>query len=282
MEILKTVLLAVIQALTEFLPLSSSGFVQSVSCLSGFDTVNAEFLSAFLHIPALIIVIVIFKKSIFELGQEFLELFKDLFRGKFRNVQRTENRNSLFCLMISTAVLILFAPLGISGTFKAVKPASLLIINGIGFLVCGFVIFLVHSGLLNVKKSKDISFICALLVGVVQGVSLILPGFSRFGSTVAITTLFGVPKQKAVKYSFIAAVPALVINLVSCFSILQKTTNEISVGALIIGFAVCFIASFLASRLVVLTFNDKGFKAFGYINSVLGIVLTVAGAVLSF
>lgn len=280
MKILELVIIALFQSFSEFFPVSSSGLVQSLSSALGMDSAYAVFISAFLHIPTLVVVIWVFRRSLFKLFTDILFFISALIFEKKTLKDKIRTNIDAFSFLVSCFVMALFFPLGLSGTFKNIEPNLLILINAIGFLICGFFIFFSESGLLKIKTSDDVNIFCSVMLGFVQGVSLVLPGFSRIGSSLAVSTLFGMEKQKAVRCAFVLGVPSTFINVCSCFSVLSSVKEPVSLLTLFFTLFLCLIFSFIAVKALSLLFKSKGFRIYGYLNTAIGVVLTVVGSVL--
>ena len=281
MSNLASVILAVIQGITEFIPVSSAGFVKSVAFLSGADAVNAEALSVILHMATTVAAIFFFRKLLFDLLNEAKNSISDVITGRFslKFSSMSEIRKMFLMLLLSSFVTVLVLPLIFKNPFVSLDKGRFLLFGGIGFLLSGFIIFFSNSGFLKVNKS-DITPVSAILIGLAQCFSMIVPGFSRLAVTTALGSLFGVSNQKSLRYSIILNIPFSLIQGFSMINLINGTQAIISVNQLLISFVCCLILSFFSILLITLSFNEKFFKMFGLINTLLGISATVGGVII--
>jgi undecaprenyl-diphosphatase len=220
MQIIQDVILGVIQGLTEFLPVSSSGHLTIAQHLMGMED-GGIFLDVMLHIGTLVAVFVFYHKLIWRLIKAFFSMIKDIFTGKFKWKDMDGDRNLIVMLVIGLIPLVLlFAP--IPGTGMKIKDfAEVFAGDKQYFIVVGFSL-LVTSILLalgiflnkrnsagkHFKKSNDDSYyqgngrkrygvLDAVTVGIGQCFAAVFPGLSRSGTTLAVGEMRGINKQAA-------------------------------------------------------------------------------------
>ncbi len=277
MNLIEAIILALIQSVTEFLPVSSSGLVYGLSALFKIDYVTVDLLSAVLHIGSLFAVVLYFRKTFYDLLLEIKEIVKDIINGRFSvdDDSFSTNRRMLFSLIISTCVSAIVV-LVLNSVFSP-KPKMLLLISGIFFLVTGFIIFLSES--LKKPLSNGYSTKFSLVAGIFQGLSFVLPGFSRFATTVSAGSIFGISKQNAIRYSFVFSVPAMVVSCIVSIVKVSSSNVLVPVIPILIGFLLTVFFGFVFIRLISKLFKNKLFNAFGFINTLIGIVFMLVGVV---
>ncbi len=251
MEILEAVLLGIIQGLTEFLPISSSGHLSLASML-GFSN-NEEQLAMFvvLHMGTLGAVIWGMRREI-------------------RDVC-TKSRNMIAPIAASTIIT------GIIGLLlKKVIENSISsgIIVGTGFIITTVLLI---TGEIIFKRtqspSEEISVKKGLLIGFLQGIAAI-PGISRSGSTIAAGLFAGLTKEKAVAYSFLISIPAVTgAFLLEAADIM----NLKGIIAPIAGFISAFISGYAALLLLFRIVKSRYYAVFGVYTFILGITVLIYG-----
>ncbi len=224
MSLIQSILMGLIQGLTEFLPVSSSGHLAIFKILFHVQTDTGILFDVLLHVGTLIAVCVVFYKDILRLIVEFVKMLLDLCCNLgifFQNLRTKEGisyrriiRNSYrkFVLLIVIATI----PTGIIGFVGAdlvTAAAEILLIPGICLIVTAILLFISDRIPDGHKKPKDISCTNGFVIGICQGLAT-LPGLSRSGTTIAACVISGFDRKFAVKYSFILSIPAILGALV--------------------------------------------------------------------
>ena len=181
MSIINAIFQAVIQGLTEFLPVSSSGHLSLYQHFTGNSGEGALFFSAILHLGTLVAVFIAFRDTIWELIKEFIALVKDIFTGKFSFKNMNAPRRMIVMIFISCLCLIPFAIF--KDWFEGIAEDSSIFAEGLCFLYTAAILFMSDRCTKGSKKPGDIKTKDAVTVGLFQGVAL-LPGVSRSGSTI--------------------------------------------------------------------------------------------------
>lgn len=196
--LIKAVILGIVEGLTEFLPISSTGHLILAGSLLGFDGDSAKVFDVAIQTGAMFAVIVYFRKRIISVIQG---LFKD----------PTANRFAI-------NILIAFMPAAVLGVLFASKIKQFLfypIPVAIALIVGGVVIMIVEYSQRNKQSEKRISdvdqltYLDALKLGIAQAFALI-PGTSRSGATIMGGMLFGLTRKAATEFSFYLAIPTLI------------------------------------------------------------------------
>ena len=226
----EAIIQGIIQGLTEFLPVSSSGHLAIAQHIFGMTEDNL-FFSVMLHIGTLAAVVGVYIKLIVGLLKEFGLMVKDIFTGKFRWSTMNTKRNMVMMLIIGLLPLfLLFLP--IPGTDMNIKDladmfakSGFFIVVGLSLLVTCTLLFIgdrknrktveAYDKSKSKKKNgtpgrKRYNVVDALVVGITQCVAAIFPGISRSGSTLAASEMRGINKQVALDYSFLLGTPAIV------------------------------------------------------------------------
>ena len=219
MPIYQAVFLGIIQGLTEFLPVSSSGHLAIFQNIFHMETGNSVTFDVVLHIGTLLVVFLVYWKDICKLVIEAVHLAGDLIYNlrtslsrnntghpkQYRRVIRTNSRKFVLLVIVSTI------PTGLMGYFgkKLIEDASeTLIVPGVCLLITGVILLLSDRVEHCWKIPKDVSWGEGVLIGIAQGFAT-LPGISRSGTTISACTFCGFERRFAVKYSFILSIPAI-------------------------------------------------------------------------
>lgn len=233
MSWLEALVLGIIQGLTEFLPVSSSGHLEIGNVLLNVQTSDHLLFAVVVHAATALSTLVVFWKDI-------QVLVKDLLTFKW-------NESWSFAIKI----IISMVPVGVIGILYEdqieVLFAGNMLLVGSALIFTSLLLFFTYF-----KKNTvgDVSYVGALVIGLAQAVA-ILPGISRSGSTIATALLLGVDKTKATRFSFLMVlIPILGASALKAKDYFEApaAAGDISSFALITGFLAAFISGFLACR----------------------------------
>jgi undecaprenyl-diphosphatase len=189
MNLIQTIILGVIQGITEWLPISSTGHLRVIEHLLGLQLPIA--FDGLLHIGTIVVTIVFFKKYI-----------KEILTALWRREFKTENGKIIPLIIVATVPTVVIGLL--LGDMIAATFSELLPIAG-AFAVCGIVLY---ASKLGRETSNSPSYIEALAIGTAQGIAII-PGLSRSGLTISAALLLGLKREKAFPFSFVLSIPAI-------------------------------------------------------------------------
>ena len=273
MDYISVIIQAIVQGLTEFLPVSSSGHLSVVQHVTGYTGESALILSIVLHLGTLAAVFAAFWKTIWGMIKEFFFTIGDIFTGKFSWKKMNANRRMMFMVIIATLVLI---PVYlVKDFFTARQGDGDIVFEGIAFLFTAVLLFL-SDRCSGTKTGEKMKIVDALTVGLFQCVAL-FPGVSRSGSTTAAGLFCGLEKNTAVTFAFILGIPAILGG--SVLEIHEAVQSEMQLDwiALGIGFVISAVVGFLAIKLVKWLLNKDRFKIFGAYTLILGILCVAGG-----
>jgi len=214
----------IVQGLTEFLPVSSSGHLNIFQHFTGLSGEGNLFFNVMLHLGTLVAVCAFYYKLIFRLIKAFGSMVKKLFTGKLNFKKLSDDENLLLMLVIGLVPLfLLFVPIGNDMKVKDLADIltgdkSYFIVTGISLLLTSVLLFtsskvnrkneaLAYQGKTKLKSRYKV--LDAITVGLVQCVAAILPGLSRSGSTLAAGQFRSIKKQDAMDYTFVLAIPSI-------------------------------------------------------------------------
>ena len=300
MTILDAVIQGIVQGLTEFLPVSSSGHLAITQHILGVSGEGNLFFNVMLHIGTLLAVVVFYHKLIGSLIVEFFRMIKDIFTGKFRWREMSYERNLIIMLIIGLLPLfLLFIP--IPGTDLKVKDLAdifaaspLLIVTAVSLCVTSALLLI---GIICNKRNMQRSFkhmkggaenggresytvVDALCVGLMQCVAALLPGISRSGSTLAVGEMRGINKQKALDYTFVLGTPAIIAAalLEGVDAIKSPEGLQIEWMPTVIGMVVSAVVGYLAIWIFKWFLKTDKMMIFVVYTAVVGVALIVAAA----
>lgn len=275
MSIFDAIVQGIIQGLTEFLPVSSSGHLSVYQHFSGNSGEAAGIYSILLHFGTLLAVLIAFRGEIIDMIKEFLSMAKEILSGKFRKEEMNGPRRMIFLLIIGLLPLCFFYFL--SDFYNSLSTDNDIVVEGLCFLLTAAL--LIISGK-SVKSggttAENMSWKQALGMGIAQGIAP-LPGLSRSGSTISTGLILGVSREQAVAFSFIMGVPAvLAANILEVPAAISGEV-EIQWTAALIGMAVSLAVGLAAIKTVkILVKNDK-FTKFAWYLIPFGILITAVG-----
>ena len=275
MNIFEAIMQGIIQGLTEFLPVSSSGHLSLYQHFTGNSGEGALLFSAVLHLGTLVAVFTAFRKTIWELIKELGFMIKDIFTGKFKWKEMNPPRRAIIMMIISLLMLIPFYIF--KDFFEGVSEDSDIIVEGICFLYTATILFLSDRCVKGNKKFGDITVKNAVTVGAFQGVAL-LPGVSRSGSTISGGLFCGFERETAVQYSFILGIPAIIGGcLLQVKDAVDQKAMDIEPLNFAVGFIVSAIVGICAIKMVNWLVKSDKFKIFAVYTLILGVVVIGIG-----
>lgn len=249
MDILKAIVLGIVQGLTEFLPISSSGHLMIVESLIGFSG-GGMFYNVMLHVASLLAVIIVFWKDVVRI---------------LKNPLGEEMRHIVFATIPTVIIALIVNHFCDDYVLKSFV--------GFGFLISSIVI-LITSCLQRKStgfQTKNMTSKSDFLIGVVQGIA-VFPGISRSGSTICAGLVQKIEREKSASFSFLISVPVILGGMV--FEIAGGIKNgfgEVSAFACIFGFLASFVVALFSIRFmmkVVKKGNWWGFSIYLFLLSV--------------
>lgn len=274
MEYISIIIQGIIQGLTEFLPISSSGHLSVAQHILGVEE-STLIISIVLHLGTLVAVFIAFWRDILGLIKEFFLTIGDIFTGKFSWKKMNDSRRMLFMVVIAT--LLLVPAYLVKDFFTCMEGDGDIIFEGCAFMFTAMLLFLSDACVKGYKTGKDMKIRDAVAVGLFQCVAL-FPGVSRSGSTITAGLFCGLSKETAVKFSFILGIPAILGGSVLELKDAFESGVEFDIPTLAIGFVVSAVVGILAINLVRLVTKKNKFKYFGIYLLILGLACVCAGA----
>jgi len=242
----EAIILSVIQGITEWFPVSSSGHLALMQQFFGFQNLSYD---VFLHFAGIFAVLFVFKREVLKL--------------------LSFNKVSLKYIGLLILALI---PAGLAGFLLSDWIENLfsnMTYLGIFFIISGLV---VYSSKFSIERKSDISNKDAWFIGLLQALA-ILPGISRSGMTISAGLFKGISKRAAIRFSFLMSIP-LILGA-SVLKTKDLIVSNIDISILIISFIITFLVSLITIKLLIKIIKSDKFYLFGIYNILLGIVVLI-------
>lgn len=252
MTTLQSIILGIIEGLTEFLPISSTGHMIIASSVMGIQ--ESEFVKNFeviIQFGAILAVVLIYWR---------------------RFLPNMNFYKKLFTAFLPTAILGFLLKEKVDQFLESVTlVAWALLLGGLVLIWSDYFFAKLHA---SGRKTSDLTYLDSIKLGIYQSIALI-PGVSRSGSTILGGLFLGMSKKEAAEFSFFLAVPTM--GAATAYKVM-KMAKHIDMGEihlLAIGLVISFFVAILAVKLFIGIVSKHGFKAFGYYRVILGVILLV-------
>jgi len=301
MSLLEAIFMGIIQGLTEFLPVSSSGHLALFKILFGVETETGMLFDVLLHFGTLVAICVVFYKDVAKLIVEGLYILKsglinlaiffhngfiqlknqfakekrtkeELDLGEYHPVANSSYRKFVLLVIVST---IPTGIIGIIGKDMVEMATRILIVPGICLIITGVLLFVADTVKGGEKLPKDITYSNAFIIGIVQGIAT-MPGISRSGSTITACLISGFNRSFAVKYSFIMSIPAILGAMIlelKDFSAAAVVPGELI--SYLVGTIIAGIVGYICIKLMLAVVRSKKFKIFAIYCLIIGVISVI-------
>ncbi len=257
-EIFQAVLIGLVEGITEFIPVSSTGHMIVVGNLIHFEGARASTFEVFIQLGAILAVVIIYKERFFGLLS-------------FERREGFSGRNGIVLLALTTAPALLVGA-SVHSYIKTYLFNPITVAAGLG--LGGLVMIISERNLpktrkvgLEALKERD-----ALLIGLFQCLAM-WPGVSRSASTIVGAMLIGIERKTAAEYSFLAAVPVMCAATIYDVYKSQAFLEVSDIPAFIIGFVISFASAWLAVKFFIRLLGSHTLKPFGWYR--IGIALLI-------
>lgn len=253
---IQAIILGIIQGVTEWLPISSSGHL--VIAQHFFDLKPPLTFDILLHVATLFVIFVVFKEEITKMAKSVVKLDFKSYYGKL----------ALFIIVgsIPTAIIGYFFHDLFESFFYNLFAV------GVALIVTGTLLFFCEKG----ENKKELNYSNSLLIGIAQGIAII-PGISRSGSTIGVGLLRGIKKETAATFSFLLAIPA--VMGASLYEARNLAATNISTSTLFLGMAVAMITGYIFLKILLRVIINKRFHLFSYYCWLLGLFVIIASLI---
>ncbi len=283
MSFLQAIIMGIIQGLTEFLPVSSSGHLALFKILFDVEVDTGILFDVLLHLGTLIAIFIAFYSDIFQMFKEGVDLVVDFFKniGIFvRNV--IHHSDEPYYKLVDSSyrkfimlVIVSTIPTGIIGYVgkDVVEAASgILLVPGICLVITSVLLFVSDRAKDGKKTPKNVTYSNAFFIGICQGFAT-LPGLSRSGTTITACLLSGFNRKFAVKYSFIMSIPAVLgaaVLEIKDLSGLKITPVE--AGSYAAGVLCAAVVGYICIKTMLVVVRKKKFTIFAAYCLVVGLI----------
>ena len=259
MGLLEAIILGIVQGLTEFLPVSSSGHLEIVKELLNVEAQEQNLLmTVVLHAATALSTIVIFWKDIKEILSGLVQFkWNEEFKFSFK----------IILSMVPAACVGLLFEDEIEQLFGGQIP-----LVGSMLLITGLLLFLADKAK---KTDQKVNFSNALVIGISQAIA-ILPGISRSGATISTSVLLGVDREKAARFSFLMVVPLILGKMSKDILSGDLLVDSSGILPLSLGFIAAFITGLVACKWMIKLVKNSQLKYFAYYCFTIGSITIIA------
>jgi undecaprenyl-diphosphatase len=256
-DLIKTIILGIIQGLTEWLPISSTGHLKLAEQF--LDLKVPILFDVILHVGTLIVILFFFRKDI-----------KHILSAFARFDFKTEDGKLIPLIIVGTiptALIGLVFGEQIESTFQTTLPIAT------AFIICGIILYSTKT---SKEKTDRISYMTAIIIGIAQGIAIV-PGISRSGATIAAALLFGIKREKAFKFSFLLSIPAIIgalgLTLYTQFD--KLTIAGLGWTEIFAGMTVAMLVGYFALKILWKILFKEKFHFFAFYCWLLGVLLII-------
>lgn len=257
-KLIKTIILGIVQGLTEWLPISSTGHLKLFENLLELGV--PILFDVILHVGTLVVTLVFFRKDVGKIMSSLAHLDFKTEQGKMVPL--------IIVGVVPTALIgVIFGGL-IEDTFQTFLSI------GVAFLFCGTMLY---SAKFGKEKNETVNYSTAIMMGVAQGIAII-PGISRSGITIAVALLLGIEREKAFKFSFLISVPAILgaLGYTVCLEFEELISAGLGWTEILAGAFVSMFVGYLALKLLWKTIAKRKFYLFAFYCWLLGVLLVLS------
>lgn len=256
MDTIDAIILGIIQGLTEFLPVSSSGHLELGKAILGSNSIPEESLlfTVVLHFATALSTIVVFRKDVWD-------ILKGLFQFKWN--EETQFSSKLIISMIPAALVGFMLE-----DYMEVFFDGAIVIVGFMLVITSILLYLADKAK---TTEKGVSYQSAFVIGMAQMVAM-LPGISRSGATISTSVLLGIDKTKSARFSFLMVVPLILGKVAKDILSGEISFENAQIGTMGVGFVAAFIAGLVACTWMIKLVRQSKLTYFAIYCFVVGLI----------
>ncbi len=274
MDIVQSILMGIVQGLSEFLPISSSAHLVFTSnfykVFKGIEIVHESnqeiFLDIMLHLGTLIAVLIFFRKEIFE-------ILKALYTGlKTKNYTSRDFQTGIYIILGTIITVLIAFPLNEVAGSLVFKPAFV----GLLLIFTGILLLFSEAWSKKLTEKKEITLKSSILIAIAQGLAAI-PGFSRSGLTIATGLLSGSDRTTSARYSFLLSIP-IILGASMFYPLIKLDFHEVITynwTAILAGTIVSGVVGYVCIKYFLKFVSKFSLGIFGYYCLIMGIITAV-------
>ena len=261
-KIIVAILLGIVQGLTEFLPVSSSGHLEITAFILkhfGNSSLPEEnlLMTVVLHAATALSTLYIFRKEVSEIIRGILQFkLNDEFKFSLK----------IILSMIPAALVGLIFDEQIDALF-----GGQILLVGCMLILTGLLLYVADKAK---NTNKNVSYSNSILIGIAQAIA-ILPGISRSGATISVSVLLGIDREKAAKFSFLMVVPLILGKMAKDILSGEIASESATLIPLVAGFTAAFITGLLACKWMISLVKNSQLKYFSFYCFIVGVLAIV-------
>jgi undecaprenyl-diphosphatase len=254
MNVFTSILMGILQGLTEFLPVSSSGHLVLAQHFLGIGGEGDPVFEIFLHLGTLVAVLVYFRRMLFDIAVSLFSWGNTL-------EKQTHRRNRTLAVYLLTATLATGFVYYIAGdVFESIYAKPLVV--AFMLMITGALVFTSDFMRKGSIPASQMGAIRSVIIGFVQAVAII-PGISRSGSTISAALFTGIKRNEAAQFSFLLSIPAILAANLSVVDQLAGLSFKV-MAVYMFGFASAFVVAYLVISILLNLIQGAKLKYFAY------------------
>lgn len=263
MDFIDSFLLGLLQGLTEFLPISSSGHLVLAKSLLAQDLQQGITFEVVVHFGTLCSIMIYYRKTIVDILSSLVRLLSS--PAQFRSLVRTDNNVTFSGYILLSMIPALVVGLTLEDWIERVLMNPWM--ASIMLLVTGSILYFTRY---VYGFQKQLNSGRSFVIGIAQALAIV-PGISRSGSTIATGLYLGIEREKVANFSFLMVIPVIAgAMLIKILEILEMGMPSAALISLIIGFFTAFVSGYYALKYLIIILRNKGIHYFAYYCWLLG------------
>ncbi len=260
MSWIESIILGIVQGLTEFLPISSSGHLEIGKALMYSDIQTSLTFTVIVHGATVLSIIVVFRKDIYR-------LISDLFRFEWNDSTVYTGK------LVFSMIPVVMAGLLFEEEIEKFFTGNLVFVGSMLLITAALLLFSYYFR----SKTKNISFLHAFIIGISQALA-VLPGISRSGATISTGLMLGGKREEVTRFSFLMVLlPIIGANLKDLLDHNFSEAGEISILPLVLGFIAAFVSGLFACKWMIRIVNQGKLIYFAFYCIAIGLTAILFG-----